>query len=347
LPVAMHPLKRNRKRPSKIAGIVFGHVPPTAPLDEKDVLIEVDSVAQSLKRLGYKPVRFPATLAVSDLLARIHRTKPAFLFNLVESLQGHDRLSYLVPSVFDAEKIPYTGVSGDAQIITTNKLIAKAILASHAIPTPQWQSCSDIAAQGIKIRCPVIIKPCASGASLGISDASIINDKNALLKESMRRSKAGRNEFFAEEFIDGREFNVSVISNFDREPSVLPPAEIIFHNYPKHKPRIVGYKAKWAENSFEFSNTRRTFDFPSADGTLIQSLKKLSLACWKVFGLNGYARVDFRIDRLRRPWVLEINGNPCISPDAGFVAAATKAGIKYDGLIDRIIANLANAYAQI
>jgi D-alanine-D-alanine ligase len=195
----------------------------------------------------------------------------------------------------------------------------------------------------MKVQFPIIIKPCASDASLGISDNSIIQDKNALLKKLARCSRAMKHDLFFEEYVNGREFNVSVISDFNGAPRVLPPAEIIFCNFPKHKPRIVGYKAKWAHGSFEFSNTPRTFDFPSTDRALIQSLKKLSLSCWQVLGLNGYARVDFRIDNQGRPWVLEINGNPCISPDAGLVAAASKAGITYDGLIARIIANLNNA----
>jgi D-alanine-D-alanine ligase len=335
--------KKRRFRSRRIAGIVFGYVPPDAREDEKDVLVEVKSVARALKNLGYQPVRFPATLDISHLLDRIKQVKPAFLFNLVESLHGYDRLSYLVPSVFDACGIPYAGVNGDAQICTTNKLIAKAVLKGNSIPTPGWQNCTDIIANGLKLRFPVIVKPAASDASFGISDNSIIKNKNELKRMLSRLSGKETSEYFAEEYIDGREFNVSVISDFNGSPLVLPPAEIIFQGFPRGKPKIVVYNAKWAADSYEFSHTPRTFSFPASDKPLISALQKICRSCWQVFGLNGYVQVDFRIDKKGRPWVLEINGNPCISPDAGLTAAATEAGISYDGLVERIIANLNNA----
>jgi D-alanine-D-alanine ligase len=120
-------------------------------------------------------------------------------------------------------------------------------------------------------------------------------------------------------------------------PQVLPPAEIDFSAFPPDKPRIVGYRAKWQADSFEYQNTPRRFDFPSADGPLLEQLRSLSLRCWALFGLRGYTRVDFRVDRDGRPWILEINTNPCLSPDAGFAAALQQAGIPFETAIQRIL----------
>jgi D-alanine-D-alanine ligase len=125
----------------------------------------------------------------------------------------------------------------------------------------------------------------------------------------------------------------------DGEPQILPPAEIRFVGYPDGKPTMVGYRAKWEEGSFEFNRTPRTFDFPAADSGLIRSLVDISRACWKAFDLRGYARVDFRVDRAGRPWVLEVNTNPCISPDAGFAAAAGRAGLTITDVVRRIVAD--------
>jgi D-alanine-D-alanine ligase len=100
---------------------------------------------------------------------------------------------------------------------------------------------------------------------------------------------------------------------------------------------VVDFRAKWDEASFEYHHTIRCFDFLPKDQLLLNMLSFLAKECWQVFGLGGYARVDFRVDNDGNPWVLEINANPCISPDSGFVAAADRAGINYADFIARII----------
>jgi len=142
--------------------------------------------------------------------------------------------------------------------------------------------------------------------------------------------------FFVEQFIDGREFNISVLAG-ENGPTVLPPAEIIFKDYPEGKPNIVGYDAKWNMESFEYNNTPRSFDFPTKDAQLIEELMDISARCWNLFDLKGYARVDFRVGIDGKPYVLEINANPCLSPDSGFYAAVQKAGLTFEEAIERII----------
>jgi D-alanine-D-alanine ligase len=143
---------------------------------------------------------------------------------------------------------------------------------------------------------------------------------------------------YAEAYIDGREFNIALISD-KSGVKVLPIAEMLFKDYAPGKLRIVDYKAKWNADSFEYNNTIRKFDFPDDDSPLISSLREISLQCWNIFSLRGYARVDFRVDNNGKPWVLEINTNPCLSPDAGFAAALTQAKIKYHEAIGLIIDN--------
>jgi D-alanine-D-alanine ligase len=141
---------------------------------------------------------------------------------------------------------------------------------------------------------------------------------------------------FAEVFIEGREFNLSLLDGPDG-PQVLPPAEIIFEGYEDGKPRIVGYRAKWDDTSYEYHHTPRCFDFPPEDRALLEELKQTALRCWQVFGLKGYVRVDLRVDSSGRPWILEINTNPCLSPDAGYPAAAARAGYSLADVINQLI----------
>jgi D-alanine-D-alanine ligase len=107
--------------------------------------------------------------------------------------------------------------------------------------------------------------------------------------------------------------------------------------FPADKPRILNYASKWDPDSFEYSHTIRTFDLHESDKDLSVALSNITKRCWEIFELNGYARVDFRVDEQNRPYVLEINTNPCLSPDSGFTAACTKAGLSYTEMIHRII----------
>jgi D-alanine-D-alanine ligase len=169
-----------------------------------------------------------------------------------------------------------------------------------------------------------------------LNDTSVVDEADpqpiaGLLRR--RQSETGR-PHFAEQFVDGREFNLSLLAP---GPQILPPAEIEFADYSAEKPRIVGFDAKCNPQSFEYHHTDRRFDLPPADQPLIRRLKTLALECWRLFGLQGYARVDFRCDDSGQPWVLEINPNPCLLPDAGFSAALEAAGIAYVDAVQRII----------
>ena len=155
--------------------------------------------------------------------------------------------------------------------------------------------------------------------------------------ESGLEPTEGGDDRFVERYIDGREFNLSLLASEEgQNVEVLPPAEIAFVDFPPGKPRIVGYAAKWRRDSYEYSHTPRQFGAERTEPLLAHMLSDLARQCWALFGLRGYARVDFRVDRWNRPWVIEINGNPCLSPDAGFMAAAKEAGLSPADVIRRI-----------
>ncbi len=186
--------------------------------------------------------------------------------------------------------------------------------------------------------CPWIIKAVWEHASRGLDDENIVPAEEAegLPRRLRERQRQNGRPWFAEQFIAGREFNLSILDG-PAGAEVLPPAEIDFSAFPPDKPRIVGHAAKWREDSFEFHHTPRRFDFPPADAELLARLRDLARACWELFRLRGYARVDFRVDGDGQPWILEINTNPCLSPDAGFAAAVERAGLAYDEAIRRIV----------
>jgi D-alanine-D-alanine ligase len=170
-----------------------------------------------------------------------------------------------------------------------------------------------------------------------MDDAAVVDSLGAARRALTRRAGTPGAPWFAERFVEGREFNLSVLDGPDGGV-VLPAAELIFTDFPEDKPRIVGYAAKWDEDSFEYRNTTRSFDAAPVDAPLLAELALMARRCWDVFALRGWARVDFRVDRAGRPWILEVNANPCLSPDAGFAAAVGRAGLTFAGAVQRILA---------
>ncbi|MBW6486997.1 MAG: D-alanine--D-alanine ligase [Syntrophobacterales bacterium] len=341
----------------KIA-IMHGEVAKGAGPDEQDGLAEVAFVSEVLARLGHETGAVSVSLNLEESLQQLSNVRPALVFNLVESLSGKGSLIHLAPSLLDALGIPYTGARTEAMFLTSNKLLAKRTLAGAGLPTPPWVSKREkpkmTTGPGIWI-----VKSLWEHASVGLDEESVFfaAEQTKIIEEMAARKKNLGGSWLAERFIEGREFNVSLIAGddttpkFKREdsvggavplpeqgnPLVLPPAEIRFDGYPPGKVRVVGYRAKWEVKSFEYAATTRSFAFPPSDAPLLARLKELALACWRLFELRGYARVDFRVDAAGRPWILEVNANPCLSPGAGFLAAAAQINMSHAEALSRII----------
>ena len=322
------------------AVVLHGEVPEGAGRDEQDVLVQSGHVSRSLAELGYKPSVIAVSADFVRLIDHLNILQPDFAFNLVESILGQGRLIHMVPSILDYLKIPYTGSQTEAIFITSQKLLAKKFMRSSGLDTPPWISTDEPGANSF-MPGYYVIKSTWEHASLGLDEDSIVSIQNEKKLHKIMKTKRVclGGDCFAETFIAGREFNLSLLAGPDG-PEVMPPAEILFDDYPPGKHRVVGYRAKWDEDSFEYRHTPRTFDFSVEDAPLLKQLTDLALECWQLFDLKGYARIDFRVDETRKPWILEINTNPCLSPDAGFYAAAKRAKLKFNHVIERIIADI-------
>jgi D-alanine-D-alanine ligase len=306
--------------------------------DQSDVLEQANAVGRALEDLGHESMRFALTMDMKALMRELKRLKPDLVFNLVESVEGHGRLIHLVPTVLELLGVPYTGSSADTLYMTSNKIIAKKVLEGAGIRTPQSFLANGLDHGNTLPKGPYIIKSIWEHASIGLDEDSVlrVEDPQQLFSELGQRTHKLGGACFAESYIEGREFNLSLLASYEGQ-EVLPPAEIRFHNYPEDKWRIVDYKAKWDHASFEYDHTCRSFEIPGSDQPLLLRLGTLAKKCWELFDVRGYARVDFRVDKDNQPWVLEINTNPCLSPDAGFVAAAFQKGLEFNQVIERII----------
>lgn len=333
--------------------LLFNQPSVEADSSERDILVQTEAVGRALRRLGHEPKPLGCDLDLQSLRAHLHELRPAVAFNLVESLGGTDRLGPLVPLLLDSLAIPYTGSHSPALLQANSKTSAKRWLRAHQLPTPDWFDRETTAEEaGLAARTPfsplrIVVKSVWEHASFSLDDEAVVEvDEPAVLDLVIRdRNRTQGWPYLAEAFVEGREFNLSLLAHPNPAPGlqratlpdVLPPAEIDFSDFPPDKLRIVGQRAKWDEGSFEYHHTPRRFEFPPHDEALLDQLRDLASRCWALFGLRGYARVDFRVDPAGQPWILEVNTNPCLAPDAGFAAALEQAGIPFDVAIDRIV----------
>ncbi|MBN2233403.1 MAG: ATP-grasp domain-containing protein [Deltaproteobacteria bacterium] len=319
--------------------IVHDRIAAAAAPDVADVLVQAAAIDQALVRLGHTTVCLGCDLDLTKIRRRLEAAGAEMVVNLMESIEGHGRLIHLVPFLLDVLGLPYTGVGAEAMLLTSNKLLAKEWLAAAGIPTPPW-----VTADQVRLTDPLpttwIIKSVWEHASIGLGEHSLVGSTDPAIVQEMLPARAGAlgGVCFAEGFVAGREFNLSLLAGA-AGPQVLPPAEIIFEGFSEVQPKIVDYRAKWEEDSYAYQHTPRCFDFAADDQPLLQSLTDLARRCWECFGLAGYARVDFRVDAEGHPWVLEVNANPCLSPDAGFAAALERAGIAFDEAVGRLVAD--------
>lgn len=308
--------------------IIHDELPPTARPDELDTLVQAREVADALTAIGVNAELLAVGLDFGPLHRRLTgRDRPDAVFNLVESAGGTGGLIHLAPSVVESAGVALVGCPADSIRRTNNKLGAKRELRDAGVPTPDWFDEDNLSS--LDPGRAWIIKSVSEHASIGLDADSIVpagapRGSAASLAARKRDSIGG--EWFAEEYIDGREFNIALLDRGDGTAEVLPHAEIDFGAFAVGAARLVGYRAKWDETSFEYHNTPRRFDFDTHDSALLVRLSALALECWSLFGLRGWARVDFRVDEAGRPRALEVNANPCLSPDAGFMAAASRAG---------------------
>lgn len=317
--------------------VLYSELPEGAALDELDTIIQADLVTASLEKLGYQTVRLPFSIDLKSFTENLRIAAPVFIFNLVESVDGAGSLCHFAPFLMEHLQIKYSGCPAEAIYLTTNKLLTKRLLSLSGVNTPGWVSLNEII--DYKPGSQYIIKPVSEDASIGLEADFLIKSESPddLRKTIIKKQKLFAKEFFAEEYIDGREMSISMLGQ-GGEPEILPAAEIRFIGYQETgRVKVVDYKAKWDEDSFEYQNTQRSFDFEGIDLPMLDDMKAIARSCWNCFRLKGYARVDFRVDQNGKPWVLEVNSNPCLTPGSGLMAAGEKIGLAFTDLIGRII----------
>ncbi len=308
-------------------GVLFDGMSALGANPDVLILEAVEAVEDAIADWGHDHVRVPVN-PDGRWVERVRRAKFDLVFNLCEGIDGVAAFEPMVISVLELFGIPYTGNSSTTAAICLRKNVVNALLDRAGLPVPRWTLArrgEDVAS----VEYPAICKPAAEDASIGIEQRSVVRSTRAL-KARLAAMHDRWEEILVQRYIDGREVNVGIVGD-----EVLPIAEINFGEMPRGMWRIVSYRSKWVTGSDEDLGAMPTCpaDLPPE---LTRELQLIAVDAWRAVGGQGYGRADFRIDSSGRPWLLEVNPNPDISPGAGLARMAGVAGMTYNALVRRV-----------
>jgi len=321
--------------PKKVL-ILYNQVDSVAKGEARDLIsaqgvtVAAGAVEQAL-RPRHEVVCAPVSFDPLEVLSN-YDPDQWVVFNLLEGWGNRADLEPEAAAILERLGYRYTGSSPETLALCLDKSRTKKVLESHGIPTPAYQVYNDGNVK-VSILLPAIVKPVAEDASLGIDDEAVVTTLDQLRDRVRYVLDTYREPALVEEFIEGREFNVALWGN--GRPECLPLAEIDYSGIADPLRRICSYAAKWEPERDEYRLTPVICP-AEVDGRLTERIRRVAMAAYMALGCRGYARVDMRV-RGREPYVLEINPNPDIAPDAGFARAAIAAGNTYPDMVEKIL----------
>ncbi|MEO8256811.1 MAG: D-alanine--D-alanine ligase [Acidobacteriota bacterium] len=325
----------------RVLALVHRHLVPPATIEEGTDIVSAPwrteyDVITTLTAMGHD-VR---PLGVHDDLGDIRRTvadwKPHIAFNLLEGFDDITIFDQNVISYLELLKLSYTGCNPRGLLLARDKSLSKKLLAYHRIPVPE----SEVFRIGRPIRrpkrlqFPLIVKSLTQEASIGISQASVVDSDEKLQERVLFIHESVGTTAIAERYVEGRELYVGILGN--QTLQALPVWELFFTNMPDGAKRIATDRVKWSvkyQKKYGIDSGPAR-DLPEALGNRILHMCKRA---YRALELSGYARVDLRLDDNGTVWLLEANPNPQIARGEDFAASAEKAGLSYETVLQRIL----------
>ncbi len=296
---------------------------------------EYDVVA-TLKKLAHDVYPLGVKSDLSVIQAAIDQWKPDIAFNLLEEFDGVAVYDQHVVSYLELLHMPYTGCNPRGLMLARDKVLTKKVLAFHRIPYPEFMEVPQ--GRGTKrpkqLAFPLIVKSVTEEASLGISQASIVEDDDKLSERVAFVHNSVGSGALVERYIEGREFYVGVIGNGHLQ--ALPVWELIMDKLPDDAKRIATERVKWSRKYQQKYGitSREAVNLPESKTQEIQDLAK---RVYRALGLSGYARIDMRMDAEAQLYVLEANPNPQIAEDEDFADSAKETGYTYTELLQELL----------
>ncbi|MBI3732719.1 MAG: ATP-grasp domain-containing protein [Chloroflexi bacterium] len=298
----------------------------------KDAFITAAAVEAGLTARGHTVARAVIRKSLLDALER-YDPREWLVFNLCETLEGESYREPYVPAVLDVMGYTYTGSTTATLHRALNKARTKRYLAGHGLPTAAYQV-FESPDQPIEVPFPAFVKPVAEDGSIGVNERAVARTTDELREQVRYILREMGEPALVEEFIEGREFNVAIWGN--QPPEVLPLAEIDFRHIGDPFKQIISFAAKWDHDAFEYHHTDAICPAVVEDA-LAQNIRRVAADAYRLMGCRDYARVDLRV-RGQQPYILEVNPNCGIAPDAGFVRQARVGGYDYAAMVEQIAA---------
>jgi D-alanine-D-alanine ligase len=308
-----------------------------------DIIEQVEAIETALARLGNRSVRISFTGDLDNLLVQLRWDKADIVFNLCESANKDPFLVGHPAAILELLQIPFTGSSALAHMLSKDKLLSKQLFIANDIPTPRYTLYDgDSITRPIGLRYPVILKSRFQNSGFGIDQDSICRNATEFTQKAQHFHKC-YGELLVEEYIDGQEFHVSLLGFPD--PEILPIGDIDFTEFPTDLHTIVGFNAKQSKFATEFYYRPRLFTDELPLHTT-RAMRRTARECFRVFMLRDYGQVNILVDQSQRIYVLEVNANPCLSPDAGFAVAAAQGDKCYPELIYNMIQSVLQRFGK-
>jgi D-alanine-D-alanine ligase len=303
--------------------------------EDMDLALNAKSVEEALRSGGHDAWTHPFGIDPGELVSRLRSSGAEAVFNLSECPNLSPEKELHACALLELLRLPYTGNGPLALGICNSKALSKQLMIANGIPTPRFRLYNRNPRGEPGLSYPLVVKPANEDGSAGITEDSVVADLAGLRRQVKWLREGFLQNSLVEEFVEGREFNVGVLGNgtaADPHRS-LPPAELVYRN-PRW--RLCTYESKWNSAHPSYAEIAPVCPAKAPPETAAR-LSEIALACARIFGLTGYARIDFRMNAGGELFVLEVNPNPDISPDAGMARAARAAGLPYPDLILEIL----------
>lgn len=297
------------------------------------VLEAVEAVHKALLELDFEVIQVPLVPPLGRAERKLKKLNTDLVFNLFEGFCGHPETEAVLPEILSRRGISCTGCPSSILKLGLDKARVKVMLKAGRIRTPDFQLLNRDTLSTFRLGYPCIVKPRCEDASHGLSPGSVVNGFASLKRQIILVSNSYTGGALVEEFIDGREFNATILVN--SEYIVLPVSEIVY-SLPSEMPRILTFAAKWNPDSPYYKGTNAICP-AEVESEERERLTEAALAAFRIIGGKGYARVDMRMDHKGQVNVIEVNPNPDISPDSGAVRQAKAAGMTYTQFIEIIV----------
>ncbi|MBI2619601.1 MAG: ATP-grasp domain-containing protein [Ignavibacteriales bacterium] len=299
------------------------------------VMEEYEAIVTALNKEGFNA----SALNLEDDLERLHdllsSDPPDVIFNLVEYFRDDPKLEQMVAGIFDLYRVPYTGAGPFALALCQRKGLTKQLLLANGVLTPRYHVLHKPHLKSRHgLRYPLIVKPAREDASTGVENESVVYNLEQLNERIVHAFKEFTPPILVEEFIEGRELHVSVFGN--DSPNVFPIIEYDFSKLPPEYPRIISYAAKWEPLKEEFHRVDSVCP-AKLSKRVEKKVREQALLAYETTSCRDYARIDVRLSKENKVYILEVNPNPDLTESVSFMESAEKAGFSFSETLRMIV----------